>query len=227
VVAVRVVLGELTSDQLDGLAGLARAHADGRLWLTKRQNLELRFVPGGHVLAALAGVRDLGLRVGDTDGFIDVQACVGMEYCPIGVTSAQLVAAQLIEQFEATPPTPAAQALRVNLSACPNSCGQHHVGDIGFSGMRLPEKQGGGPGYQLFLGGQIGLDARFGVPVARLRESDAAATAAATAETFEAERRAGEHLADVVARLGVDGMRERLAARLGTDVLIPMADSSR
>jgi len=226
-VAVRVVLGELTADQLEGLARLARERADGHLWLTKRQNLELRFVPGQQLAATVGGVRDLGLRLGKTDGLLDVMACVGMEYCPIGVTSTQVVAADLIVELESASFASDIDALRVNLSACPNSCGQHHVGDVGFSGMRLPDKHGGGPGYQVFVGGATGSSARLGAAIARVRETDAVRTAKAAAEVFQAERRDDEAFASVVARLGADGVRQRLSALLGADVLIPIHEGAR
>jgi sulfite reductase beta subunit-like hemoprotein len=217
---MRVVLGELSSSQLRSLADLAVRHADGRLWLTKRQNAEFRFVPGDQLVALAAGIESLGLRLGLTGGLTDVMGCVGMEFCPIGLTSTQAVAAQLIERFETTPPPCESARLRVNLSGCPNSCGQHHVGDVGLSGLRLSESQGGGPGYQLFLGGRLGLQAGFGAAIARVRQTDAARATQAATELFQAEHQDGEEMADLVARLGPERIREELERRLGDGVLI-------
>jgi sulfite reductase beta subunit-like hemoprotein len=217
---VRVPLGEVSSEQLRGLAALARRHADGMLWLTKRQNLEFRFVPGSRVKALAAGVEELSPDSGETGGLRDVMACVGQEYCPIGLTSTQSVAADIIEWFETRPPLPTVADLRVNLSACPNSCGQHHVGDIGLSGLRLPERDGGGPGYQLTVGGQPGIDAQFGTPVGRVRQTDAARAAIAATRIFEDLRHDDETLAALVRRLGTDRWRAELEERLGSGVLV-------
>lgn len=218
--SVRVPLGEVRSDHLRGLAALTRQHADGMLWLTKRQNVEFRFVPGSHVRALAAGIEELGLDAGETGGVRDVMACVGQEYCPIGLTSTQSVAADVIEWFEVSRPAPSVADLRVNLSACPNSCGQHHVGDIGLSGLRLPERDGGGPGYQVSVGGQPGIAAQFGTPVGRVRQADAARATIAITRTFEDLRDADETLAALVRRLGTDRLRAELEERLGPGVLV-------
>jgi sulfite reductase beta subunit-like hemoprotein len=223
---VRVPLGELSSTSLRGLAALARRYADGMLWLTKRQNLELRFVPGSRILMLTDAIAELGLDSGSTGGVQDVMACVGQEYCPIGLTSTQSVSADVIEWFEAHPPSHAVAALRINLSACPNSCGQHHVGDIGFSGVRLPERDGGGPGYQLSVGGRLGTDARFGTPVGRVRESDTAHVAVALTGAFEELRHADETLSAMTERLGADRLRLELEQRVGPGVLLSSRGSS-
>jgi sulfite reductase beta subunit-like hemoprotein len=219
-VGVRVPLGEISTHQLRALACLSRRHADGMLWLTKRQNLEFRFVPGPHLHGLVGGIQELGLDTGDTGGVRDVMACVGQEYCPIGLTSAQSVSAELIEWFEMHEPTPAVADLRVNLSACPNSCGQHHVGDVGLSGVRLAERDGGGPGYQLSVGGRLGTQAQFGLPLGRVRESDASRAVIVVAHTFEQLRREDETLSAFAQRLGPEGIRSELTRHLGSDVLI-------
>jgi sulfite reductase beta subunit-like hemoprotein len=223
---VRVPLGELSSTSLRGLAELARRHADGMLWLTKRQNLELRFIPGARLFRLAAALADLGLDLGNTGGVQDVMACVGQEYCPIGLTSTQSVSADVIEWFEVHPPSKAVADLRINLSACPNSCGQHHVGDIGFSGLRLPERDGGGPGYQLSVGGRVGADARFGTPVGRVRESDTAHVAVALTRAYEELRRADETLAAMAERLGTDRLRLELEQRVGPGVVLSSRGST-
>jgi sulfite reductase beta subunit-like hemoprotein len=218
--SIRVPLGEVSADKLRGLAALARAHADGMLWLTKRQNLELRFVPGSRVNRLVAAVRGLGLESGETGGVRDVMACVGQEYCPIGLTSTQSVSADVIEWFETTPGSPAVRDLRINLSACPNSCGQHHIGDIGLSGVRLPERDGGGPGYQLSVGGRPGTQAQFGAGIGRVRQSEAARAAIAVTHTFDDLRNPGENFSAFAQRLGPDGLRHELESRLGPGVLL-------
>jgi sulfite reductase beta subunit-like hemoprotein len=219
-VSVRVPLGEITSQQLQGLAHLCRRGADGLLWLTKRQNLEFRFVPGDRVNLLLKGIRDLGLDCGDSGGVRDVMACVGQEYCPIGLTSTQSVSADLIDWFEVHQPSPSVRDLRINLSACPNSCGQHHVGDIGLSGLRLSERDGGGPGYQVSVGGRLGAQAQFGVPLGRVRESDAARVTIAITRTFDELRDEHETLSAFRHRLGAEQLRAELERRLGEGVLI-------
>jgi sulfite reductase beta subunit-like hemoprotein len=217
---VRVPLGELSSDSLRGLAAISRQDADGMLWLTKRQNLEFRFIPGSRVKALVAAVAELDLDSGGTGGVRDVMACVGQEYCPIGLTSTQSVSADVIEWFDAHPPSAAVADLRINLSACPNSCGQHHVGDVGLSGLRLPERDGGGAGFQLSVGGRLGTHAQFGALLGRVRQADAARVAVAVTRTFEDLRLTDETLPTLVERLGPDRLRSELELRLGASVFV-------
>jgi sulfite reductase beta subunit-like hemoprotein len=217
--SVRIPLGEVSSDTLRGVAALARRDADGMLWLTKRQNLDFRFVPGSRVRRLVASVAQLGLEAGTSGGALDVMACVGQEYCPIGLTSTQSVSADIIEWFEAHPSSAEVSRLRINLSACPNSCGQHHVGDIGLSGLRLSERAGGGPGYQVTIGGQLGTQAQFGTPLGRVRQSDAARVAIAVTAAFDELRLVDETLPAFIRRLGPEGLRAELERRLGADVV--------
>ncbi|MFN8525215.1 MAG: nitrite/sulfite reductase [Chloroflexota bacterium] len=218
-VEIRVPMGEVRAGHLRAATAASRELSDARVYLTKRQNLELRWVPGDSVEAAVGVLQSHGMRLGDTGRVVDVAPCVGAEYCPIGLTSTQTVAAQLIERLEEAVP-PSSEQLRVNLSACPNSCAQHWISEIGLSGLRL--KTGGqvGPGYELMLGGATGVGARLGQAVGRVREEHAAAAVEAAMMVFGEARREAETMGDVVDRLGLDQLGTLIAERLPAGVLL-------
>jgi sulfite reductase beta subunit-like hemoprotein len=219
-VEVRAPLGEVSAQQLAWLAEAARCSADGLLYLTKRQNVELRWVPGDLVNQAVAWVDRLGLRRGDTGGLVDVVPCVGMEYCPIGLTSTQTVAARLIEGLEERPSDPGVAGLRINVSGCPNSCAQHWISDIGLSGVRVRDGKAGVPAYELIVGGAHGEAARLGNVVGRVRETDAPAAIDAVLTSYRDGRKNGESMAAFVERIGPSAVGDLVAARLREGVLM-------
>ena len=218
--AVRVPLGEISGSQLAWLAEAARCCADGVLYLTKRQNLELRWLPGDRLGRVAAWVDRIGLRRGATGGLVDVVPCVGMEYCPIGLTSTQTVAARLIESLEERPASADVANVRVNVSGCPNSCAQHWISDIGLSGLRIRDGMASVAAYDLIVGGGHGARARLGNVVGRVRERDAPVAIDAVLATYQASRKNGEGVAAFVERIGAPAVGELIAARLGDGVLI-------
>jgi len=93
-------------------------------------------------------------------------ACTGNEFCNLALTETKRLIVDIVEHLEAT--ISIDEPIRINLNGCPNSCGQHHIGDIGLQGCLV--KQGGGvsvEGYDLFLGGRLGADSKFVRPIWR------------------------------------------------------------
>jgi len=92
----------------------------------------------------------------------------------------------------------------VKISGCPNSCGQHHVGDIGLTGVLAKTGDGGErPFYSILVGGAVGEGrARIGKRLGRFAEEDTAAAIAALARVYERERQAGESFPAFVDRVG-------------------------
>jgi sulfite reductase beta subunit-like hemoprotein len=149
-----------------------------------------------------------------------------MEYCPIGLTSTQGVAARLIEHLEDRPAQPDVTGLRVNISGCPNSCAQHWVSDIGLSGLKIREGGASIAAYDLIVGGGHGEQARLGNVVGRVREQHAPIAVDAVLATFRAQRQGNESVASFVERTGAPAVAELVAARLGDDILIRTEERS-
>ncbi|OGL65405.1 MAG: hypothetical protein A3J27_09260 [Candidatus Tectomicrobia bacterium RIFCSPLOWO2_12_FULL_69_37] len=152
---VQLPLGDIRADQFSALADLARRFARGRARTSFQQNLVLRWVREADLLPLWRELKKIGLAEADAGGVTDVVSCPGTDSCKLGITSSMGLAKALREALEKMEISdPLVRKLHIKMSGCPNSCGQHHIADIGFHGGTL--KSGGKqlPAYEVFLGGQ-------------------------------------------------------------------------
>jgi sulfite reductase beta subunit-like hemoprotein len=218
-VDVRVPLGDITSDELRQVARLAREHGNGTVRATNDQNLVLPSVATTSLPGLHAAFEDLGLGDPDVHTITDVVSCPGMDYCSLAITRSMGVAERIRTALMRDPATGngfAAElgAFTVKISGCPNSCGQHHVGNIGLTGHSVTEDDGSQhPYYSILAGGSVGEDAgRIGVRVGRFREEQTPGAIAALAKLYAAERAAGESFADFAERVGQGRLTETAEA---------------
>jgi sulfite reductase beta subunit-like hemoprotein len=223
-VHVRLVRGDATADQLRAIARLAREYGDGTVRTSNQQNIFLRWIAAEDVAAVYAALRSAGLAEPGAERLVDVTSCPGADTCQLGITSSRGLALALTEMIEQELGDLAdAAGLRIKISGCPNSCGQHHIASIGlFGGAR---KFGGqqAPTYQLLLGARLGGEnPRFGKPVARVPAKQVPAAVKALLTLYRDDRLSGEAFDAFVDRLGID----KLAAVIEpwTD-LPPQADA--
>lgn len=152
---VTLPLGDATSEQLRGLADLARRFVGDTLRTTVEQNILLRWVPEGDLPALHQGLVELGLGAPGAQSIVDVVACPGTDTCKLGIASSRGLAGELGSRLAANAVTldEAIRDLNIKVSGCFNACGQHHVADIGFYGVS--RKIGGYtvPHFQVVLGG--------------------------------------------------------------------------
>ena len=156
VATVKLPLGDITSDQMRSLADVAREFVGDSIRLTVEQNIVLRWVKEADLprLHEALEAADLGEAGAETIG--DLTACPGTDTCKLGIASSRGLAAELsshVAQLDAEAGD-ALKGLRIKASGCFNSCGQHHVSDIGFYG--ISRKKGGRlvPHFQVVLGGK-------------------------------------------------------------------------
>ena len=122
----------------------------------------------------------------------DVVACPGADTCNLAVTQsrglADAIGAALDEAGLAD-----VGGIRTNISGCTNSCGQHHISDIGFFGAERRAHGQSAPGYQLLLGGYVGQEKiHFGEKALRLPAKNAPEAVVRVVRRFNDEREAGE-----------------------------------
>ena len=209
-VVVQLSLGDITSDQMRGVADLVRAHGDGTLRATNDQNLVLPSIPEGALPAVHAGLCGLGLGNDGAGTLVDVVSCPGMDYCSLAITRSMGVAERVRAHLLDDPETGSGFAARlgrfgIKVSGCPNSCGQHHIGDIGLTGHSVSEADGvERPYYSILVGGSVGAGrGRVGHRLGRYREEDTPAAIAALARHYEAGRQPGESFPAFVDRVGL------------------------
>jgi sulfite reductase beta subunit-like hemoprotein len=201
------------------LAALARRHGNGTLRATNDQNLVVPWVSEAALPAVHAMLVTLDLAGADVSCITDVVSCPGMDYCSLAITRSMGMAERIRAALAADPATADGFAERlgvfgIKISGCPNSCGQHHVGDIGLTGHLAKAADGSErPFYSILVGGSVGEGrAQIGKRIGRYAEEDAPHVIAALARLFGEERHAGETFPAFVERVGPDRLRE-LAAR--------------
>jgi sulfite reductase beta subunit-like hemoprotein len=206
-VLVQLPLGDLTSRQMRDLAAIARRFGNGTLRATDDQNVVVPWVAEAALPGVYAALVDSELGNPDVSTINDVVSCPGMDYCSLAITRsmgmAERIRAHLLQDGEGF----AARlgAFGVKISGCPNSCGQHHVGDIGLTGHVVTEDDGvQRPYYSILVGGSVGEGrGRVGKRLGRYAEEKASAAVAALARFYERERQTGERFPEFVDRLGM------------------------
>ena len=169
-VSIRLRLGDISSSQMRALAGILRRYCGGMVRVVITQNLLLRWVRNDHVAALFSELQPLGLAETEAERLSDVTSCPGAETCQLGISASRGLARALEAKFkERGLVGPDIEHIRVKVSGCPNSCGQHHIADIGFFGGAKKVNDRLVPHFQLLLGGLTDEGkAEFGQPVLKL-----------------------------------------------------------
>ncbi len=194
-------LGDVTAAQFRALASIQRElGADVRL--SNRQNVVFRGLTDAQLPVLYARLEAIGMARPGAELSRDVVACPGADTCNIAVTQSRGLAKAIGEELEAEG-LAEVSGVRINISGCTNSCGQHHAADIGFFGAERRAHGRSAPGYQMLLGGYVGQEQiHFGDKALRLPARHAPAAAAAVIRRFEDERFAGEVFRSWMDRVG-------------------------
>jgi len=212
---VTVPLGDLTTSQMRALGRLATEYGNGTLRFTNDQNVVLPWVAEAALPAVHAALVEQELGEPDVSTVHDVVSCPGMDYCSLAITRSMGMAERLREHLAADPETANGFAEKlgvfsVKISGCPNSCGQHHVGDVGLTGHLVKDADGvERPYYSVLVGGGVGEgQGRIGKRLGRFPEERAPAVIAAVARLYAQERQDGETFRAFIARVGGDRLGE-------------------
>jgi sulfite reductase beta subunit-like hemoprotein len=205
-------LGDITADQFRGLAAIQR-HFQSDVRLTNRQNVVFRGLQPDQMRELYDRLDAIGMARPGAELARDVVACPGADTCNIAVTQSRGLASAIGEKLEEEGLAEVG-GVRINISGCTNSCGQHHASDIGFFGAERRAHGKSLPGYQMLLGGYVGEEQiHFGEKALRLPAKNAPEGAARVIRRFNDERSAGETFQGWLARSGgatavADGLRD-------------------
>jgi sulfite reductase (ferredoxin) len=160
------VVGRVSGTLLTGLAGLAERHGSRRVRLTPHQKVLLLDVADDEVAGAVEGLRGLGLEATPSPFRRSTMACTGIEFCKLAIVETKATAAAAIAELERRLADVVDQLdapISLNVNGCPNSCARVQVGDIGLKGQIVTADDGSQvAGFQVHLGGALGLDPGFG-----------------------------------------------------------------
>jgi len=166
-VYVLLPIGDMTPQQFHALAGLSRKYAGGKARTAVNQNIVLRWVHGEDLPGVHAGLIEAGLAEDGVLTISDVMTCPGADTCSLGVTSSKGLGRAIRDEMFAKnghfKSDPLSEQIRIKISGCPNSCGHHHVADIGFYGNAVRSGERMVPSFSMLVAGRgDGPDARIG-----------------------------------------------------------------
>jgi sulfite reductase (ferredoxin) len=163
-VGAAVLRGRLTGDQLAAAAQLAERYGSGELRTTVMQNLLFVNVPKRNVDTLVAELAAIDLRVEGSHFWRGAVACTGTEFCKLAITETKGFARWLVEEMETRLPE-FDQQLKLHVTGCPNSCGQHWIADVGIEGKKIKHNGALVDAYYFCVGGSAGGDAAIARPV--------------------------------------------------------------
>jgi sulfite reductase (ferredoxin) len=161
-VGVAPVVGRVSGAKLAQVADVVAKHGSNRIRTTAQQKLLVLDVEESQVDSLIAELNALGFQANPSAWRRNTMACTGIEFCKLAIVETKAKAAQLIDELEERIPE-LDVPITVNVNGCPNSCARIQVADIGLKGQLVMDADGKQvPGYQVHLGGGLGLDAGFG-----------------------------------------------------------------
>jgi sulfite reductase (ferredoxin) len=204
-VEAKVTRGDLTPEQLRGLATIVREHSGGYARTTVQQNIVLRWVHAESAYDVWRALSALDMGDAGSRAITDVVSCPGTDSCKLGITSSMGLNQAVQERIEAMDISdPLTRRIHVKISGCPNGCGQHHIASIGFTGASIKVGEHTIPAYIPHVGGVFeGGEIEFGQRLkARLPSKRVPEAVERWLRHYESTREDGEEWGAFVARVG-------------------------
>ncbi len=234
-VEVKVTRGDLSPEQFRGLATIMRDYTGGYARTTVQQNFVLRWVRNQAVYDVWQRLAELGLSDSGVRTVTDVVSCPGTDSCKLGITSSMGLSEAIQERIEAMKITdPLSKQIHVKMSGCPNGCGQHHIGAIGFYGASIKVGDRQMPAYIAHLGGryedgELAFGTRLKSRLPAKRVPDAVER---WIRFYEENRNAEETFNGFVDRIGSADFEEQVAdlampAEFSLETMLQFVDWSR
>ncbi|GAA0312823.1 sulfite reductase SirA [Streptomyces polychromogenes] len=195
-------VGRVDGATLTKIADIAEQHGSGRLRTTAEQKMIVLDVEADRVDSVVAALEALDLRVKPSPFRRGTMACTGIEFCKLAIVETKGRGASLIDELERRLPD-FAEPLTININGCPNACARIQVADIGLKGQLVLDDEGNQvEGYQVHLGGALGLEAGFGRKVRGLKVTSAGLPdyVERVVTRFSEQREEGERFAAWVGR---------------------------
>jgi sulfite reductase (ferredoxin) len=210
-VGLSVLRGRMTAAQLNAVAGLAARYGNGQLRTTVMQNLLVVNVPTNKAQELARELEALGLPVEGSAFWRGAIACTGTEFCKLAITETKGFARWIVDELEERLPG-FDQQLKLHVTGCPNSCGQHWIADIGMEGKKIKHEGKLQDAYYFCVGGAVGLHQQIARPVGyRCLATEVPDALERLLGGYLQARKPGENLRAYFARTSDEGLREQLA----------------
>ncbi|MET7630476.1 MULTISPECIES: nitrite/sulfite reductase [unclassified Streptomyces] len=201
-------VGRVDGTTLARIADLAAAHGSDRLRTTVEQKMLILDVERDQVDSLVAGLEALDFQVKPSPFRRGTMACTGIEFCKLAIVETKARGASLIDELERRLPD-FDEPLTINVNGCPNACARIQTADIGLKGQLVLDADGNQvEGFQVHLGGALGLEAGFGRKVRGLKVTSAELPdyVERVLGRFQKEREDGERFATWAARASAESL---------------------
>jgi sulfite reductase (ferredoxin) len=204
-ITVTLPLGDITATQLRSLADIVRKFTRETIRTTVEQNFVVRWVSNSDLPQIYEALRAAQLGEVGAGTIVDIVTCPGTDTCKLGISSSRGLAAELRERLteQSIALDAAVQNLHIKISGCFNSCGQHHVADLGFYGVSRKFSGYAVPHFQVVLGGEWENNAgSYGLPVLAVPSKNIPRVVTRLTDRYVAHRKSGESFKDFIKRIG-------------------------
>jgi len=223
-IGANVIRGRITPAQIRVAADLAEHHGDGHLRATPMQNFLLINIPESRVTSVVQELVANGLPV-ETNAFVrGTVACTGSEFCKLALTETKSYARWLTEQLDERFPG-YQEDVKLHITGCPNSCGQHWIADIGIEGKKIKQDGKMVDAYYFCVGGSVGQFASIARPVGyRCAAGEVPNAITRLLAHFHAHRHTAEPLQKFLARNSTEHLRSILSGQPAAQTEIAVRD---
>jgi sulfite reductase (ferredoxin) len=201
-------VGRIDGGTLAKIADLAESHGSGRVRTTAEQKMIVLDVPGDRVDSLVEALEALDLRVKPSPFRRGTMACTGIEFCKLAIVETKERGSDLMDELERRMPE-FDEPITININGCPNACARIQTADIGLKGQLMTDSEGRQVGgYQVHLGGALGLEPSFGRKVRGLKvtSDELPDYIERVLKRFQAEREDGERFAAWASRASEEAL---------------------
>ncbi|HEY3937869.1 MAG TPA: nitrite/sulfite reductase [Bryobacteraceae bacterium] len=212
-ITLTLPLGDITADQLRVVADLARKYANENVRTTVEQNLVLRWVNEADLPSLYNELKPPALHQSGAGTILDLVSCPGTDTCKLGISSSRGLAGELRLRLAENDVAreEAIRNLRIKVSGCFNSCGQHHIADLGFYGVSRKKNGYAAPHFQVVLGGQWTENAgSYGLAIGAVPSKRIPETVDRITKRYLAERQNAESFQTFIRRIGKAACKQML-----------------
>ena len=208
--AIKLFMGDITSEQMLFVADLAERYSNGNLRTTINQNVVIRWIPADMISNLYEDLASRGLADPGAELVEDIIACPGTDTCGLGITSSKGLARALAEVFPAGRVPDDLAGVDVKISGCHNSCAQHHISTIGLHGVGKRLGEHVAPHYELHLGGSVNGTAKIGQMTVKLPAKAVPAAISHLIDVYRRDRQDNENFPNFIARIGKSKLKDEL-----------------
>jgi sulfite reductase (ferredoxin) len=220
---IAILRGRLTVDDMRAVAEAADRYGSGELRTTAMQNMLILNVRQEHTEALADRLHASGFKLDASPFWRGTVACTGSEFCKLALTETKGFSRWMVQELEARLPG-FDQHVKIHVTGCPNSCGQHWIADIGIEGKKVRVDGQQADAYYFFVGGAVGKQQTVARPVGyRIPATEVPDAIERLLRVYLEERRRGENFRQFAARHTDEELRTFLA---GAEVVEVARDPS-